>query len=221
MTIFCSSSCITHTANQTGRTLDIGNAEATLNVDYSGETKGGKIFGPVPIISTSVGVKFGVFEDLDFGCKVDFIGQVSGSLKYQFLGNKESLFASSIGFNLGHIPGELNGINNFYSYRFHLFNSFHSNNNNLAFFISPMYMFLQYSELKSPTNYIRTPGYSTGIVFGDRIKLSLGYTQYFTNEDVFLIGETFTGYRYSYSFGVSYVFKHTSLIRTILVPILF
>jgi len=207
ISIFCLSSCVTYTTNQTGRTIDKNNAELGLEIGHSGYSEGGKFIPPIPIISTSLGVNYGILKDLDIGCKLDLIGHVSGSLKYQFSGDKESFFASSIGFSGGYLKKDQYDIFDFYSYRIQLFNSIHNYDNNIAFFFSPTFIFLNYSKLDTQDKHIKAPGYSVGLAFGDNNKITLGYTQYFTNDNIFLYTNPSKMYNHSFSIGCSFIFE--------------
>jgi len=108
--LFLFSGCISLTSMQTGRTLGKNNAEFSANVTYGNFSNTSVYYQTdttdvdnVLFSMPNGGLKcsFGLTEKLDLGINIDLLGNVGSNLKYQIIGNKETFFASSIGFDLG------------------------------------------------------------------------------------------------------------------------
>lgn len=177
------SGCATLFVNQSGMTLGKKTKEINIGVDYLGNSEGGGLIGTVPIIFPVVGINYGLTNNLDIGCMINTSAHLSAMTKYQVIGTKESLFASSIGIRGGFQLGELNGITNLYSLNIQSFNSIHTRDDRLAIFLAPQLIYLRYKEDNSPDNIINSAAYTLGIIFGEWNKFSFGISQFLVNSN--------------------------------------
>lgn len=99
------SSCISPNSLQSGRTVGKGKMDMTVSMtegqynDHFVDEK--NRFDYIPIFEGSM--KYGLFENFDISCKFSTASFASAQAKLQFLGNKKSLFAASIGADAGFI----------------------------------------------------------------------------------------------------------------------
>ena len=135
------------------------------------------------------------------------IKNFSGSIKYQYLGDKDSQFASSIGFSGGYIENDQFDVFSLHNYRFFLFNSIHSYDNRFAFFFSPTFLILNHSKGNPIYKNLAAPGYSIGFVYGEKNKINFGYNQYFNNENVYFYTNPSKIFNHSFNLGFSFVIK--------------
>jgi hypothetical protein len=101
------SGCVSMSSMQTGRSVGQGNTE--INVGGSG-VKYGFIVGSEATDTASVSApmleadfRYGVTEKLDIGGKVSLLGTSGLYGKYQFLGDRESVLAGSVGAGFGYL----------------------------------------------------------------------------------------------------------------------
>jgi len=109
------SGCVSMSSMQTGRTVGQGNTE--INVGGSG-VKYGFVLGSETTDTASVSApmleadfRYGVTDKLDVGGKVSLLGTSGLYGKYQFLGDRESVLAGSVGAGFGYLQlGASSGI---------------------------------------------------------------------------------------------------------------
>jgi hypothetical protein len=95
--------CISPNSLQSGRTIGKGKMDVTYSVtegqynDHFVDEK--NRFDYIPIFEGSM--KYGVCENFDISCKFSTASFASAQVKLQFLGNKKSLFAASVGADAG------------------------------------------------------------------------------------------------------------------------
>lgn len=179
--------CITLKSNQSGRSLGKENARI-----YAGLAPG-KFNENQPFVSVEdgnyqffyFGFLTGLTEDLDIGFTMNSSLFINFHSKYQFLGTKESFFASSIGIDLGTSPfgvtlGQLSFGATIASY-----NSIHFNEY-FALTLSPKFLLFHSSHVNesfggSANNSIY--GYSSGIIIGKIHQVALEYSQFVRDEE--------------------------------------
>jgi hypothetical protein len=97
--------CASMSTMQTARTTEKGNVgygfgAGVVNSEIPlGTLDTLKISAPF----LEVGARYGITDKLDVGAKITIIGTATVDVKYQFLGNKESKFASSVGLGGGYL----------------------------------------------------------------------------------------------------------------------
>lgn len=97
--------CASMSTMQTARTVGDGN----FGMEFGGGAVNTEIpLGDLDTISfnapfVEVGGKYGITEKLDVGAKLTLIGTATADVKYQFLGNNESLAAASTGLGIGYL----------------------------------------------------------------------------------------------------------------------
>jgi len=188
--ILCTSSCMSLNTHQTGRTLGTNNTlAATSFTAGSLNSERYRLFNNSnSFFSAEAGGIMGISENLDIGLKVNLSTHFTMLGKYQFLGNKESLFASGLGLELGISPfglpvaGALG-----YSSSIAIHNSVHLGGK-VAFTLSPRYSYFGFSNFTKEYRFDdinRTWGYSSGIMIGNKNFLSLEYSAFVNNTSVF------------------------------------
>jgi hypothetical protein len=164
-------SCVSLTTLQSGRTLGKNNAEIGVHyVDgkYSQILDNDEDY--IPVIGLKI--QLGLSENFDIGFSADYTSMISTHFKYQFLGNKTSLFAVSGGFETGfNFAGFLGGLSINYL-TVPLYSSFHPHKY-FALYYSPRYIFAtgyQFaSQSKDPMGLTDRAN-----LFGNSYGLSLG-----------------------------------------------
>jgi len=86
-------------------------------------------------------------ENLDLGLKANPSFHFTGTGKFQFIGDKESLFASSLGFDIGIDPLGIVFGGMSYSSSISIYNSIHPTNY-LAITLSPKYNYLGFTNFQ-------------------------------------------------------------------------
>ena len=191
--------CVTLNSNQSGRTLGKGKS------NFSWDFTGGNMEKPLYTDKkenyvTNFGYSRGLTENFDIGLALNSGNSLTIKTKYQFLGNKESIFASSIGFDasidfLGTITA--NGIAH-YGFSSAIYNSIHITDY-LAIIAVPKYILFVSHEFPGEVHN-NIYGYSTGIMLGKNHHFVLEISQFVNNK------------RYSFktaphfSFGIIYNF---------------
>ena len=173
-------SCVSLNSHQTGRTVGKDDYAAFANVNLG--------IDPDPIHQVEVGAFHGIKENLDLGVKINSFFHLTGLSKLQIIGNKNSLFASSIGMNIGITPYGLPVGLIGYSSTLSLFNSIHPTDY-LAFTFSPTYHYFgyaDYSKIKTYNTVSNIYGYSVGVIVGKKHQVSLELLQ-FENNVVYLL----------------------------------
>ncbi|MFK7807894.1 MAG: hypothetical protein AB8F74_08870 [Saprospiraceae bacterium] len=137
--LILSSSCVSLSGFQTGKTLEKNQValSASANVMGVGEGDGG-----IPLLE--VGVRYGVVEKLDLGLRMSNFGAALFDLKYQLAGDKESKTAFAIGAGVGsallrvETDDDRNGAN--FNLHVPLYASYHPKEN-LSLYLSPRYIY--------------------------------------------------------------------------------
>ena len=178
--------CVSLNSHQTGKTLGKGNYNFSGNV----------LAGRSPLLSSDVfdkayhfevGGMYGTEDNIDIGVKVNSSLFFTMMGKYQWLGDKQSAIASSIGVDIGAAPlYVITGIMT-YSGSVAFYNSYHPSEH-FAIVFSPR--FIHYSTAtwtlgnKSHYHY-PLYGYSTGIIVGKKHQFSFEISQFTTIEDTY------------------------------------
>jgi hypothetical protein len=132
-----------------------------------------------------VGIRYGILDNLDVGAKISIIGTATLDFKYQFLGDKNSKLAGSIGLGGGYISVAINNTkNHMYDAMLPVYFSYHPINW-ISFYCSPKYVFRTINTYNFDNiGYNRTIshwyGATGGIRIGKRIAFLAEYS-YFGN----------------------------------------
>ena len=182
-----SAGCVSLNSHQTGRTIGKDNYSlfGTFNFgtidskhyDFAYEDSG-------RFYIAEIGAFRGLKENLDIGIKVNSSFHFTGISKYQFIGNKNSLFASSLGLDVGIGLGGLPLGGMSYSGTFSVFNSIHPTDN-FAISFSPRYNYLGFTNFTKEYGYTTANhiyGYSAALIFGKKHQFSLELSQYVNNK---------------------------------------
>lgn len=180
--VFSTTNCISLSSHQTGRTLGKNNT-STITSFNRGQNESNSYFKDYILpLDLEFGLFYGKKENLDLGIKINTSSHITGTSKYQFLGNKKSFYASSIGANIGVGFYDILFDVLSYSSSISLYNSFHPTNF-LALTFTPKYTFFGFTHFKEKklwkTNIF---GYSAGIIIGKKHQLSLEFSKYVTNK---------------------------------------
>ncbi len=174
-------SCLSLSSVQSGKTLGKEKIEGSI-VGTMGEYSQISTFGEDGIFdykpSFGLKIRYGATDKIDFGANIDQSLVIGASVKYQFLGNIESRFASSIGFELGFsfMPILIGDINHYLSIP--LFLSFHPKDN-FVIFLTPRFLYASDFVFASLTgaeiteSKISKFGNSYGFIFGRKHKIAL------------------------------------------------
>ena len=188
---------------QTGRTLGKNNFEVVLNGSY-GKYSQNSLFDKdadldnKPVIG--INCKFGVCDNFDLGISVEQNSFVGPNMKYQFLGDKESKFASAVGLNVGFNFGAfLFGDLTYYA-TMPLYLSYHPTKT-ISVYLAPRYLFTSEYVFAHPTGgslgtkeSINRIGNSLGLIIGNRNKIGLEVSSFGT--DFLLPTQVSLGYIY-------------------------
>lgn len=170
------SSCGTFSSMQTGRTVDQGNAE--IGVAYyrpstiinALRVKDGKSATNFRLGYFHVNARYGITDRIEAGINLNTYGQIGLEGKYQLVGDKESLFALSLGATLNTF------FFYYYEYQIPVHMSVHPIGD-LAIYFTPKYAGQFVSALGiSNIAYMHYAGFSGGIMYGDRTKVGIEYT---------------------------------------------
>ncbi len=151
-------SCVSLNSHQVGRTLGQDNYAAfgSFNFGYlPSETYWAMDSGSFYI--AEIGALYGIHENLDAGLKVNSSFHFTWMSKYQFIGNKHSFFASSVGLDVG-----------------------------ASITLAPRYTYLGFVNFMKGYEFTRSSriyGYSAGVVVGKKHQVSFELSQYVHNAD--------------------------------------
>lgn len=177
--------CVNTNSLQSGRTLGKGEGESIVSFAEGAWSHNSQGFEDglgnyIPMVE--VGSNYGVAENLDLAYRLNSVGFLSGQIKFQFLGDKESFFASSIGGDLGLSAFTLFGHIIQYRVSIPLYLSFHPSDE-LCVFLTPRY------TLSSVYDFAQKPGsdweppqnlnyaaFSYGIMIGSTNKFVFEFT---------------------------------------------
>ena len=176
-------SCVSLNSHQTGRTVGEGSLSIFGNFNFGNiETEEYfDIIEGLPIDSgtfyvAEIGGLYGIKENLDLGFKINSTLFTTVMTKLQFAGNKESLFASSVGLDIG---TSIVGASNFGA-SLSSFNSIHPTDY-LAFTLTPRYTYLSLSGGAGDYLGNNIYGYSAGFIIGRRHQFSFEVSQFVNN----------------------------------------
>jgi hypothetical protein len=174
---------------QTGRTTEknqfayiIGLSVVNTEIPF-GTIDTIKLHTPV----VDLGVRYGISDKLDVGAKISIIGTANVDAKYQFLGDKTSKIAGSVGLGGGYISLYVNSSKtHLYDFMLPMYFSYHPTNW-LALYCSPKYVFRitnNYDYLNQITNRTNSHWYGAtgGIRIGKRIAFLAEYSYYGTSQ---------------------------------------
>ena len=183
------SSCASMSMMQTARTTEKGK----LGTSY-----GGGVVQSELILGTSdtldlnapfaeVGARYGITDNLDAGLKLTLIGTGVADVKYQFIGDSESVFAGSVGLGVGYLSIESGSSkSSIYDLMVPAYFSVHPTDW-LGIYAGPRYVFRINSyntDQESDTGTSHWYGGTAGIRLGGRVAF-LGEFSYFgtSNQD--------------------------------------
>lgn len=137
----------------------MGTGTGIPTYSYKKEDQEVKVFSMVSELS----VRYGVVDQVDIGLNVKVIGVAGIDVKYQFLGDSESMFAGAAGFEAGYffIPAVDYNDANTLETAIPLYFSCHPTEK-FAFYVNPKFVYRKYGSLVS-TNFI---GGAAGLRFG-------------------------------------------------------
>lgn len=178
-------SCVSLNSHQTGRTVGDDNLSifGNFNFGYPNSYEHSIIEDSGAFYVAEIGTLYGIKENLDLGFKINSSFHFTGLSKFQFIGNKKSLFASSIGLDIGANPVGLFFQMKSYSGSLSLFNSFHPTDF-LAITLAPSYTYLGIANLTDEYDYSRSNniyGHSAGFIIGKKHQFSFELSQYVNN----------------------------------------
>lgn len=179
-------SCVSLNSHQTGRTVGKGNHSSLVNFNfgYINSSQYSAIEDSGAFYIAEIGAFHGIGENLDIGLRVNSSSHFTGLCKLQFVGDKESFFASSVGLDIGAAPLALPvGGAMSYSSGLCLFNSIHPTDY-LTITVSPRYTFLGLTNFTEQYGFTRTNnilGYSSGLIVGKKHQFSVELSQYVNN----------------------------------------
>ncbi len=197
------SSCLSISTVQSGRTLGKGNSEIALIGSYGRYSQISVIdndgnFDYLPVFA--IRQQYGFSQKLDIALTVDQNTFLSPSIKYQFIGDNKSHFASSIGLETGV---------NFFTFLFGnfthyvtvpLYLSYHPKNN-ISLYLTPRYIntseyiFNKQSSSPGAGDSFSQLGSSYGIILGSKHKFALEISNFgldYYKPTQFSIGYIFT-----------------------------
>lgn len=177
-------SCVSLNSHNVGRTVGKDNHSIFANFNFGHIDSKTYNFpeDSARFYIAEVGTLHGIEKNLDLGIKINSSFHITGVGKFQYIGDEKSLFASSIGVDIGAgIPQLAMGAepgNMSYSGSISLFNSVHPTEY-LAFTLSPRYTYLGFTGRDTRSNNIY--GYSAGIIIGKKHQFSFELSQYVNN----------------------------------------
>lgn len=198
------SSCLSISTLQSGKSLGENNMELTAAGTFGEYSQNSYLdkegsFDMKPLFSFRG--RIGISENIDFGLQFDQTSLISTSFKYQFLGNKNSTFASSIGTDAGFnfLASTFGNFTHFVSIP--IYTSYHMSDN-FIIYLTPRYMYISKYVFSDPdgdstgsmgrNNMIRS---SYGIIFGKKNKIGLEVSNYdskFYKPTQFTLGYIYT-----------------------------
>jgi hypothetical protein len=167
--------CVSINSNQTGRSLGKGNNSVSGWANYGSakDIEYYSLWDNDRYIFAEGRYMHGVNEDFDLGVTLNLATFFIVNTKYQVLGSKKSLFASSIGLDMGATPVTLmHAMTIGYMTSLKSFNSIHFTEK-AGFTFTPTYIFLgrsQFSEAYGGPYRINHNllGYSFGLFYGKK-----------------------------------------------------
>jgi hypothetical protein len=195
LAIYMLPSCVSMTSLQTARTMEKG--------EFGGGFGGGMVNAEInsgtetfdlkaPFMEASA--RYGITDKLDAGAKITLIGTSGLDVKYQFLGDKQSLLAGSVGTGFGYLSlssgsgdniskSVITDINVPVSFSIHPKEWF-------AFYASPRYT-LRLNSYNNTVNGVDDKGSSnsnwygitTGIRLGKKVGFLVEYSYYLNDTD--------------------------------------
>lgn len=181
--IFVFTSCASMSTMQTARTTEKGEFATVIGL---GLASSNMQFTNIDTVKLSlpeleVGVRYGISDKMDIGAKISIIGTATADVKYQFLGDKKSTFAGSIGFGVGYFSININNFKtNNYDLMLPVYFSYHPVNW-LSLYCSPKYIYRTTSSVDIYTNINNMSnshwyGATGGIRLGKRIAFLAEYS---------------------------------------------
>jgi hypothetical protein len=183
--------CVSLSSLQSGRTLGKGKRELATNINF-GEYQTSTAHELLPELKNIPIIEFagtvGVRDNLDLSFKFNTAFNLTGQIKYQFIGDKKSLIASSIGgdagFNMGS-PGS--GIFLDFYLSIPLYLSIHPTEK-LAFYLTPRLCHSTFliagdpigdGEIYKETKHLNYAAFTYGIMFGktQRFMIEISHSQ--------------------------------------------
>lgn len=210
------SGCVSLNSLQSGRTLGKGNAnlESSLTIGKYAQNSAGLQEGDydnVPMVE--VGAKYGISENLDLSLRLNSASLLTGQIKYQFIGDKASMFATSIGADASIFT--LLGIIHFQDYYLSvpLYLSIHPSDK-FCIYLTPRYSFSSFYEFEQDKDSVYKPAqnltygsFSYGIMIGKKNKFIFEIThsqnRYFEPTQV------------SFGFTSTFDMKNTKLYKSL------
>ncbi len=199
------SGCVSLNSHQSGRTSGKDNYSISGNFNF-GKIKSEQYFALEDsgyYYIAEVGGQYGIKENIDLGLIVNTSTHCTVTSKLQIIGDKHSLFATSLGFDLGIGPLALLAGAISYSSSFSIYNSFHLGDK-VAITLTPKYTYLGFTNLTKEyafTTKNNIYGYSTGLILGNKHQILLEWSQYVNNIKftVHLAPQISVGYRLNFT----------------------
>ncbi len=201
--------CLAPTSLQSGRTIGKDKPRLLLSVSSGQYHENIASFNPnedvnyIPIVE--VRQIYGITKTADVGVRFNSLSLLAGDIKFQFLGNQNSVFASSIGAECGIYPFALvnGGLIAYTSIPLYL--SVHPTDN-LSLFAVPRYTYgFRYiydeSSLKPGYSaYANFPGISYGLLFGKEHQFGIEISHF--NKNLLKPSQLSIGYIFPYSINL-------------------
>jgi hypothetical protein len=182
---WCLWGCVSLSSHQTGRTLGEGNSAV-----FGGFNAGVLASDQYKLIDSlgsfyfaEAGIWNGISDKFDLAAKVNSSSFITGCSKYQFLGNKESFFASSLGADLGMSPFAIPYGAVTYSASLVSYSSIHPASWVALTFAPRITHFgiTNFTQEYGFTDKSNIVGYTAGIIVGRRTQLSVEVSQFVNN----------------------------------------
>jgi hypothetical protein len=192
------SGCFSLTNFQTARTVGKNKTELGLSINGMAGAAADADDDDLGIIpSIELGGKFGITEIMDVGIRLSNFGTFIGEFKYQFYGDKESMYAAATGISIG---SNLRFLFTGFSFDIPLHFSVHTSEF-FAFYFTPRYMGIV-GALSG--DFGQSLILSPGIEFGRKLKVLINYNQALPLNDIGLIGK---GHGDVSQFGIGFKYK--------------
>lgn len=185
---FLLSGCAQFSGFQTARTVDKGGGEISLavgglstQVDFDiDSTSTGDFTATVPFLEA--GGRWGLGEKVDMGLRISSTLNMTLDARYQFVGDKTSLFAMAIGGGIGY-QGGIGGFNLFQT-QFPLYMSVHPTDN-LGIYLTPR--FAAQFATSSGGGSVNWGGFSSGVEIGRNVRFGadVSFFRIINNQDIF------------------------------------
>jgi hypothetical protein len=204
LTLLLLPSCLSMTSFQSGKSLGKKRVAMQMGASFNNvydDAYSMKDYDNIP--GMQFGIRAGVSERFDLGMRLDGLSLISINSKVQLLGNQESIFAASVGFDAGMDLGMMLIAIGHTMISVPLYLSVHPSEK-FAVYATPRFSKVWGFSMLENSNNRRLPlsnefnAYTLGIMYGKK--------NYFAVEATYL--DMNSHHRYIYSLGYTFVFGH-------------